>query len=43
MTGKYRVEAFDKMQFFYGDFHEPLIRCRIRLTGHIDEGALKKP
>lgn len=42
MARKYRVEAFDKMQFFYGDVHKPRIQCCIRLSGHIDADALKK-
>lgn len=42
MARRYKVEAFDKMQFFYGDMHKPRIQCFIRLSGHIDADALTK-
>lgn len=39
---KFKAEAFDIMQYFYGSVHEPLIHSLIEFSGHIDEMVLKK-
>ncbi len=36
------VEALGAMHYFYSFVHEPLIRCVITFSGHIDEAVLKK-
>lgn len=40
--GIIKAEAFDVMQYFYNTAQEPLVRCLVRLDGHIDECALKR-
>ena len=39
---RYKAQAFDKMQYFYREAHEPLIHCMIRLSGHLDDALLEK-
>ncbi|EKQ56856.1 MULTISPECIES: condensation domain-containing protein [unclassified Clostridium] len=39
---KFKAEAFDIMQYFYGSVHEPLIHCLIDFSCHIDKAALIK-
>lgn len=39
---KFKAEAFDIVQYFYGSVHEPLIHCWIEFSEHIDETALTK-
>lgn len=39
---KFKAEAFDIIQYFYGSVHEPLIHSFIEFSEHIDEMALKK-
>ncbi len=41
-TGKIRAEAFDILQYFYKTVHDPIIRCVVSFSGHIDGAALKK-
>lgn len=38
----FKAEPFDTMQYFYRTAHDPLVRCLIRMDGHIDEEALKR-
>jgi len=38
---KLKAQPFDCMQYFYGAAQEPLIRCLIRFSGHLNENALK--
>jgi NRPS condensation-like uncharacterized protein len=35
-----KAETLDIMQFFYRSTQDPLVRCFVRLDGHIDETAL---
>jgi NRPS condensation-like uncharacterized protein len=42
MVNKYRVEIFDIWQYLCQTVYEPLIRCRIDFSNHIDENRLKK-
>lgn len=37
-----QVQALDTLHYFYSFIHEPLIRCIITFSGHIDEDALRK-
>jgi NRPS condensation-like uncharacterized protein len=37
----YTAQAFDAMQFFYGDVQPPRIRCRIRFYERLDTAALR--
>lgn len=37
----YPAQAFDAMQYFYGDVQPPRIRCRIRFTGRVNITALR--
>lgn len=39
---KIKAEAFDIMQYFYGNVHDPQIHCLICFSGHVDENALKR-
>ncbi|MDP4088574.1 MAG: hypothetical protein Q8930_04790 [Bacillota bacterium] len=39
---KFKAEAFDIMQYFYGMVHDPIIHSLIKFRGHIDERALIK-
>lgn len=39
---KFKAEAFDIMQYFYGSVQEPLIHCLIEFSEHIDEMVLTK-
>ena len=40
-NNKMKAQPFDCMQYFYGAAQEPLIRCLIRFSGHLNEDALK--
>jgi NRPS condensation-like uncharacterized protein len=42
MINKYKVEIFDIWQYLCQAVYEPLIRCRIDFSNHIDENILKK-
>jgi NRPS condensation-like uncharacterized protein len=42
MIDKYRVEIFDIWQYLCQAVYEPLIRCRIDFSNHIDENILEK-
>lgn len=37
----YPAQAFDAMQYFYGDVQPPRIRCHIRFTGRVNVPALR--
>ena len=39
---KFKAETFDIMQYFFRSVHDPLIRCCINFSGHLDEDVLKK-
>ena len=39
---RYKAQAFDILQYFYGTAHEPVIHCRIRCAGTVDASILKK-
>ena len=39
---KYKVESFDRMQYFYGTVHEPRIHCLIRFSEHLKIKEFKK-
>lgn len=40
--GSIKAEAFDVMQYYYNRAQEPLVRCLVRLVGHVDEAALRR-
>ena len=40
--GKMKAEAFDRLQYFYGKVHEPLIHANMEFAGQIDEEILKQ-
>lgn len=37
-----RVQPLELVQYFYSHAHDPIIRCRIDLDGHIDERLLRR-
>lgn len=41
-NNKIKAQAFDCMQYFYGEVQEPRIRCCVRFNDHISETALKR-
>lgn len=42
MNNRIQAEPFDCMQYFYGTIQEPLIRCFVQFSGHLNESALKR-